>query len=40
LKVDEMRVKEFRGDQKHSVGDECEMGKAGKGDLERSCLPT
>jgi len=27
------------GDHKHYVGDECEMGKGGKGDLERSCLP-
>jgi len=30
LKVDGMTVKEFRGDHKHTVGDECEMGKRGR----------
>ena len=30
LKVDGMTVKEFSGDHKHSVGDECEVGKGGK----------
>ena len=27
-----------QGDPKHSFGDECEMKKGGRGDLEQSCL--
>ena len=38
LKVDGMTVKEFRGDHKHSVGDECEIGKGGRRRLRAKLL--
>ena len=37
VKFEGMVVKEFRGLHKHSVGDECEMGKWGRRRLRAGC---
>ena len=37
MKVEGIVVKEFRGQYKHSVGDECQMEKWGEDVLGRGC---